>query len=297
MSFSSQVKNELVKIEYESPCCKKSLLYGMMLFGKSFSQQSVCLQTENEPTARLFRSLIKSLYNIDCRITVSPRGRNYTASVLSKTDAQKLFRSFGHSGAESLKINHSILQCPVCLSAFIAGAFLSCGTVSDPKKDYHLEFSVPYYNLSKSLFTLFCEIDELTPKYTNRKGYNIVYFKESESIEGCLYLMGATDSMYDVMNIKIVKDFRNRANRQANCETANINKMVNAVAVQLAAIEKIWKTKGKGFLEESLQSVAQLRYDNSDSSLAELASLYPGKISKSGINHRLKKITEIANSL
>ncbi len=297
MSFSSQVKNELVKIEYESPCCKKSLLYGMMLFGKSFSQQSVCLQTENEPTARLFRSLIKSLYNIDCRITVSPRGRNYTASVLSKTDAQKLFRSFGHSGAESLKINHSILQCPVCLSAFIAGAFLSCGTVSDPKKDYHLEFSVPYYNLSKSLFTLFCEIDELTPKYTNRKGYNIVYFKESESIEGCLYLMGATDSMYDVMNIKIVKDFRNRANRQANCETANINKMVNAVAVQLAAIEKIWKTKGKGFLEESLQSVAQLRYDNPDSSLAELASLYPGKISKSGINHRLKKITEIANSL
>ena len=269
----------------------------MMLFGKSFSEQSVCLQTENEPTARLFRSLIKSLYNIDCRITVSPRGRNYTASVLSKTDAQKLFRSFGHSGAESLKINHSILQCPVCLSAFIAGAFLSCGTVSDPKKDYHLEFSVPYYNLSKSLFTLFCEIDELTPKYTNRKGYNIVYFKESESIEGCLYLMGATDSMYDVMNIKIVKDFRNRANRQANCETANINKMVNAVAVQLAAIEKIWKTKGKGFLEESLQSVAQLRYDNPDSSLAELASLYPGKISKSGINHRLKKITEIANSL
>ena len=297
MSFSSQVKNELVKIEYESPCCKKSLLYGMMLFGKSFSEQSVCLQTENAPTARLFRSLIKSLYNIDCRITVSPRGRNYTASVLSKTDAQKLFRSFGHSGAESLKINHSILQCPVCLSAFIAGAFLSCGTVSDPKKDYHLEFSVPYYNLSKSLFTLFCEIDELTPKYTNRKGYNIVYFKESESIEGCLYLMGATDSMYDVMNIKIVKDFRNRANRQANCETANINKMVNAVAVQLAAIEKIWKTKGKGFLEESLQSVAQLRYDNPDSSLAELASLYPGKISKSGINHRLKKITEIANSL
>ena len=297
MSFSSQVKNELVKIEYESPCCKKSLLYGMMLFGKSFSEQSVCLQTENEPTARLFRSLIKSLYNIDCRITVSPRGRNYTASVLTKTDAQKLFRSFGHSGAESLKINHSIIQCPVCLSAFIAGAFLSCGTVSDPKKDYHLEFSVPYYNLSKSLFTMFCEIDELTPKYTNRKGYNIVYFKESESIEGCLYLMGATDSMYDVMNIKIVKDFRNRANRQANCETANINKMVNAVAVQLAAIEKIWKTKGKGFLEESLQSVAQLRYDNPDSSLAELASLYPGKISKSGINHRLKKITEIANSL
>ena len=138
---------------------------------------------------------------------------------------------------------------------------------------------------------------ELSPKHTNRKGYNVVYFKESESIENCLYMMGASGAMFEMMNIKIFKDFRNKANRQANCETANINKMVNAVAVQISAIEKIWKAKGKNFLSESLESAAELRYENPDSSLAELAGMCSPPISRSGLNHRLKKIVEIANSL
>lgn len=296
MSFSMQVKNELVKTEYEQQCCKRALLYGLSLFGKSFSESSVSLQTENEPTALLFQSLLKDIFNIDAAVTVSPRGRNYTASVSKKTDAQKLFRSFGHDGAGSLKIDHTNFRCEECRKAFLAGVFLACGTLSDPKKDYHLEFTVPYYNLSKSLFTLLQEM-ELSPKHTNRKGYNIVYFKESESIENCLYMMGASGSMFEMMNIKIFKDFRNKANRQANCETANINKMVNAVAVQITAIEKIWKLKGKNFLNESLESAAELRYENPDSSLAELAQLCSPPISRSGLNHRLKRIVEIANGL
>ena len=296
MSFSSQVKNELVKTEYEQPCCKRALLYGLSLFGKSFSENSVSLQTENEPTALLFQSLTKEIFNIEAAVVPSPRGRNFTASVLNKTGGQKLFRSFGHSGAESLKIDHTNFRCDHCSNAFLAGVFLACGTLSDPKKDYHLEFSVPYYNLSKSLFTLLQEM-ELGPKYTNRKGYNIVYFKESEAIENCLYMMGASGSMFEMMNIKIFKDFRNKANRQANCETANINKMVNAVAVQITAIEKIWRLKGKKYLSEELETAAELRYENPDSSLAELAELYPGQISRSGLNHRLKRIVDIANSL
>lgn len=110
-------------------------------------------------------------------------------------------------------------------------------------------------------------------------------------------MMGASGSMFEMMNIKIFKDFRNKANRQANCETANINKMVNAVAVQITAIEKIWKLKGKNFLNESLESAAELRYENPDSSLAELAQLCSPPISRSGLNHRLKRIVEIANGL
>ena len=296
MSFSTQVKNELVKTEYERSCCKRALLYGLSLFGKSFSENSVSLQTENEPTARLFQSLLKEIFNMGARVDVSPRGRNFTASVSSKTDAQKLFRSFGHDGVGSLKIDHTNFRCEDCGKAFLAGVFLACGTLSDPKKDYHLEFSVPYYNLSKSLFTLLQEM-ELSPKHTNRKGYNVVYFKESESIENCLYMMGASGAMFEMMNIKIFKDFRNKANRQANCETANINKMVNAVAVQISAIEKIWRAKGRNFLSESLESAAELRYENPDSSLAELAGMCSPPISRSCLNHRLKKIVEIASSL
>ena len=291
-----QVKNELVKKEYEQACCKKALLYGLCIFGKSFSASAVSLQTENESVASLYKRLIKELFNIKADIKKSPKGRSFTVSVCEKNDCKKLLKYFGHDGIGSIRINHNNFDCEDCSRAFAAGAFLSCGTISDPKKDYHLEFTMPYFNLSKSLFTLLDEM-ELNPKYTNRKGYNVVYFKESESIESCLYIMGASDAMFEMMNIKIVKDFRNKANRQANCETANINKMVNAVAVQLQAIEKIKSRKGLEFLPQNLQEVAKLRYDNPDLSLAELAQMCNPPMSRSGINHRLKRIIDISKEL
>ena len=296
MSFSMQVKDELVKTEYEPACCKKSLLYGMCIFGKSFSAGSVSLQTENENVAGLYANLLKELFNINYTVKKSPKGRNITVSVSEKSDAAKLFKSFGHEGAGSLKINHSNFDCENCVKAFTAGAFLSCGTISTPEKDYHLEFTVPYLNLSKSLMTLIEEM-ELKPKYTYRHGYNIVYFKESESIEDCLYLMGASDAMFEMMNVKIVKDFRNMANRKANCETANINRMVNAVAGQIQAIDKIWNKKGKEYLPENLETLAELRYENPDLSLSELAQMCNPSLSRSGVNHRLKKIIDIAAEL
>ena len=143
-----------------------------------------------------------------------------------------------------------------------------------------MEFTVAFLNLSKSLVTLLEEID-LAPKTANRKGYNIVYFKDSEAIEDCLYIMGASTSMFDMMNIEIVKDFRNKANRAANCETA--------------AIEKIEEKKGLDFLKPDLKEMAVLRQDNPEASLAELSKL--SGLSRSGVNHRLKKIVEIAKEL
>lgn len=296
MSFSQSVKDELVKTEYESFCCKKSLLYGMCLFGKTFDDSSISLQTENENIARLYSDLLLSLYNIKNETKQSVGGRNYTVSVCDKQDCVKLMKVFAHTEKGSKKINHSVFDCENCRNAFIAGAFLSCGTVSSPEKDYHLEFSVPYFNLSKSLLTLLDEI-ELNPKYANRNGYNVVYFKGSESIEDCLYLMGASNAMFEMMNIKIVKDFRNKANRQANCETANISRMVNAVSEQIVAIEKIWNKKGREYLPENLETAAEIRYENPDLSLAELASLCNPPLSKSGLNHRLKRIVEISKEL
>ena len=137
----------------------------------------------------------------------------------------------------SLRVNYANFDCENCQNAFIAGAFLSCGTVSSPKSDYHLEFTVPYQNLAASFVTML-EEKELKPGLTNRKGYHILYFKGSEAIEDCLYLMGASGAMFEMMNVKIVKDIRNSANRKANCETANIERMVQAVRVQLDAIRE-----------------------------------------------------------
>ncbi|MBR3149526.1 MAG: DNA-binding protein WhiA [Eubacterium sp.] len=297
MTFSSQVKNELVKIEYDKRCCKKSLLYGMALFSKCFSSRRMTFQSENENIIMLCKRLLKELCNVDTTVTVSPSGRIFTIDIKSKKTAAMLFNYFAHSEHEtSLKINFSNFDCQQCQNAFLAGVFLSCGTVSSPNKDYHLEFSVAFLNLTKSLITLFAESD-LTPKLVQRKGYHIIYFKDSESIEDCLYIMGASASMFDMMNVKIVKEIRNAANRKANCETANIEKTVKAASPQIAAIMKIQKTKGLDYLSEPLREMAEIRLENPDLSLSELAEQFNPPISRSGANHRLQRLIKIADEL
>ena len=203
-------------------------------------------------------------------------------------------KTFAHQGFGSLRVNYANFDCENCQNAFIAGAFLSCGTVSSPKSDYHLEFTVPYQNLAASFVTML-EEKELKPGLTNRKGYHILYFKGSEAIEDCLYLMGASGAMFEMMNVKIVKDIRNSANRKANCETANIERMVQAVRVQLDAIEKIRRLRGLEYLSEDLHAMAILREENPDSSLSELAEM--SALSRSGVNHRLRRIVDIAAAL
>ncbi len=294
MSFSQDVKNELLQTEYNSACCEKALLYGLLIFGKSFFSYGIRIQTENEGIARLCKRLIKKYCNVKCDIIVSPKGRSFSINVEKKSECDKILGVFGHNDSGSLKINHSNFDCQQCPRSFLAGAFLSCGTVSDPKKDYHLEFTVPYMNLSKSLVT-FLEETELSPKQSSRKGYNVVYFKGSGAIEDCLYLMGASSAMFEMMNIEIVKDFRNKANRTANCETANIERTVKASYLQIGAIEKIEKEKGLDYLKKDLKEMAVLRRNNPEASLAELSRL--SKMSRSGVNHRLKKIIEIAENI
>ena len=297
MSFSSKVKNELQKNEYENRCCQKSLLYGMALFSKSFSFSKITFQSENEGTTELFKRLLKELCNIDCKIAVSPSGKSFSIDIKSRKNATKLMSFFEHSSDEkNLVINTSNFHCDGCIKAFYAGAFLSCGTISSPEKDYHLEFTVPYLNLAKSFITLLNEAD-LNPKIIKRKGYNVIYFKDSETIEDFLYIMGAPSSMFDMMNIKIVKEIRNSANRKANCETANIEKTVQASMPQIEAILKIKKKKGLDWLSAPLREMAIIRLENPDLSLSELAQLFDPPISKSGVNHRLKRLEEIAKDL
>lgn len=297
MSFSSQVKKELVSLEPLNNCCKKSLLYGMTLFSKSFSYSEIVFQSKSQETASLCSKLLKELCSIDTKIKTSPAGKIYTVAVTRATNVARVMAYFGHQrGETSLRINFSNFECDECQSAFLRGAFLACGAISSPEKDYHLEFSVPYMNLSKSLVTALQEM-ELSPKLTNRKGYNIIYFKDSEVIEDCLYIMGASKSMFDMMNVKIVKEIRNSANRKANCETANIEKTVAAASPQIAAIMKIEKEKGLDSLSEPLRQMAEIRMENPDASLNELAEMFEPPISRSGVNHRLSRLVKIAEEL
>lgn len=265
-----------------------------MPFGKSFSSRQVALQTENPRIAEKYSVLLAEICRVEAAVVPSPGRRSFTVSVTDGSDCAKILKTFAHQGAGSLRVNYANFDCENCQNAFIAGAFLSCGTVSSPKSDYHLEFTVPYQNLAASFVTML-EEKELKPGLTNRKGYHILYFKGSEAIEDCLYLMGASGAMFEMMNVKIVKDIRNSANRKANCETANIERMVQAVRVQLDAIEKIRRLRGLEYLSEDLHAMARLREENPDSSLSELAEM--SALSRSGVNHRLRRIVDIAAAL
>lgn len=180
--------------------------------------------------------------------------------------------------------------------SLIAGAFLACGTITNPTKDYHLEFVVHDVKLAQELMNILRRCG-FKPKSVKRNNVDVVYFKDSESIEDLLVVMGASNSSLEIMGAKILKDVRNNVNRKVNFETANFEKTVYAATEQIIAIRKIEKEKGLIFLPEELRNLAKLRLENPDYSLRQLGEESEPKISRSGVNHRLSKIMKIAEEL
>lgn len=296
MSFSAEIKAELISVEDENECCPHAMAYGMLICGRSFGRTSICLQTDNKDIAEKYCELTVESSGIDPEIQCSS-SEKYKASVTLKSDRLMVLNAFGHDGNEfTLRVNRANLQDDCCISAFLRGAFLSCGTLTDPKKDYHLEFVLPYMKLSEDLYLLMQELD-LNPKKTIRKGSHIVYFKESEGIEDILMRMGAQNGAFELMQVKVMKDVRNNINRKTNFETANISRTASAAAEQIFAIETIIEKRGLDFLPPELQEIAELRLENPEMSLRELGEHLSEPISRSGINHRLKRLQEIAKEI
>lgn len=297
MGFSAKVKAELCTVKTEKKCCRKAEAYGMVLFSRFYSKSAIAVQTENENTAKRYYSLLYAATGVSCDIAVPKQNSGlYTVSVKNR-DIHKVLDFFSHTGAELvLRLNRANLEYDCCVYAFLRGAFLTCGTVTDPNSEYHLEFLIPRKKLATDFMTLLSECG-LSPKLTERKGAAIVYFKESEAIEDIFTMMQATNSSLALMNIKILKDVRNRVNRRTNCETANIDRTMRAAEEQIKAIEKIEARGGIGSLPSELYEIAFLRKNNPYESLSELSKMMKTPLSRSGINHRLKKIIEYAESL
>ncbi len=298
MSFSSEIKNELAALSNESPCCDVAQTYGMAELGRSFSLLGVSWQTEHEAAAKRYAALLKTICGVVPQCTEPAEGKPgmYVVSVPPEARRRVLER-FGHDGLEvTRRLNRAVLECDACPAAFLRGAFLACGAITNPQIDYHLEFSVPYLNLSRDLTALLGELG-FHARTVRRKGNYVVYFKESEQIEDCLTLMGATNASLELMNVKIVKSIRNKVNRAANCETANLDKTVAAALVQSEAVKKIERHAGLESLPEELRELCRLRLENPDLSLRELGELLEPPISRSGVNHRFRRILEIAEKL
>ncbi|MDU7337638.1 MAG: DNA-binding protein WhiA [Clostridium sp.] len=300
MSFSYDAKLEMCKLEPEQSCCEKAECYGLLLCAKSFSLQAVSLVTEHSLVARRAAQLTAQTTGaiVDVRTAVSFHRSSYTLLVQEESQRSQVLAAFGHSGKEiSLRVNLANLENDCCKAAFLRGVFLSCGTVTDPNKDYHLELILPYMNLAKDIMSLLREGMDFHPALVNRKGAFVVYIKGGDRIADLLTYMGAGGAAMELMQVRMLKEVRNNVNRKTNFETANIDKTVGASVRQVEAIEKIRDTVGLEVLPEELRETAELRLENPELSLRELGQLFQTPVSRSGVNHRLRRLIEEAENL
>ena len=304
MSFSSQIKDELIKITDMPECCLHAMAYGMLLFGRSFNSSGISLMTDNEAVANKYTEVVEKACGIRANVSVSDAGkftldfdenqRQELLSAFSSTGRERVLRiDRGNLLNESEKENEN-LNC--CNAAFLRGAFLSCGTASDPNKSYHMEFVVPFKTLSFDLLKILTDYG-LKAKHMVRRYVNVIYIKDSESIEDLLAIIGAPIACLEIMNIKIYKDLRNLTNRRNNFETANFSRTVDASFDQLRAIEKIKEFGEFNTLPDDLKQVAILREENMEASLKEIGEMCSPSMSRSAVNHRLKKLIEFADKL
>ena len=296
MSFSSSVKTELADLGVERDCCLKAETYGLLLFSRSFTASEMLLQTENRAVAQRWYHFVKKVCAVKPVLQESKAGVCHL-SIPSPSDRIKALETFGHSAQEtSLHVNRANLEDECCMQAFVRGAFLSCASMTDPNKEYHLEFLMPRRRLSGDFVSILNEL-QIPSSQTLRKGVGVIYLKGSEHIEDLLTNIGAMSSTLQLMNIKIYKDMRNVINRRANCETANITRTVEAALAQAEDIAFLSEIGEFEKLPARLREVAILRRDNPELSLSELGKLATPQLSRSGVNHRLTKLSELAAEL
>lgn len=300
MSFSYSVKKELCSVITDRDR-KYACLYGMLLFCRNFSADSIVFQTENDMVCELFCKLADDVLGGSGVTSVSKttRKNNTVLYALSIEDEKYREEIIYRYHISSSSLIHRIQDENIdnnSIFAFVAGAFLSCGSVAEPIKEYHLEFVVPYFDLMNDLLNVLTSLG-FNAKSTERKGTYVIYLKGSEDIEDLITFMGATMSSIDLMNVKIYKDVRNKANRIANCDAANIERTLKASEKQIEDIEYIMNTEGLESLTPELRNMAELRLENPDVSLKELGEMLDKPVGRSGANHRLKKLMEIAERI
>lgn len=304
MSFTSETKLTLCDLGRTKECCKRAELYGLLAFGSVFSADRIKYVTENRPLSEMITALLFELYGVEANFYVSEkksRGeyeqdgvcRGYKITVSNTSATNRIYSSFLNEKASSRHIPKGLFLCAECADAFLRGAFLSSGMVSDPSDSYHLEISTTHFVLSQELAALLCERG-IDAKLTKRHSSYVVYIKRSEEIENFLIMIGAKKAVFRLMDEKIRSDIRNNANRISNCEVANLDKSIGASQLQIAAIHRLEDSGKLGTLSEELQNTARLRLENPGVTVGELARLHMPPISKSGATHRLAKLVALS---
>ena len=270
----------------------QALTYGLLLFGRAFKPQKISMQSENEAVTRLYATMIQKSYDVSVKVNKGEsKNVTYRAEVTDEIDRLKILASVDFGMVEG-KISHEFFNRACCEAAFVRGAFLSCGQMSDPEKSYRVDFPVKSEALATELRDILLRHEVSANISTRGSGY-VVYIKRSEMIINLLALMGASVRSLELIETTIIKEANNKTNRIFNCDGANINKTIEASFKQRTAIEYLIKREMLSSLPEELISAANLRMEYPESSLKELCKNSPEPITVSGLNHRLKKIIEI----
>lgn len=309
MSFSGDIKEELSRPSSAGRHCRLAETAAILsLCGKIIITENdrycVKIQTENLPVARKYFTLLRKAFNIKAEVSVRKNRETCSCSVVVCKDreARRLLKETclldedGNIQECTSLIHNQLLKQNCCRRAFIRGAFLAAGSVSDPKKSYHFEIVASSKEKAVQLQELLFGY-QIDARIVLRKRHYVVYVKEGSQIVALLGLMGAHVSLMQLENVRIVKEMRNSVNRKVNCETANLNKTVSAAVRQVEDIRYIESRRGLHELSEGLEETARLRLEHPDASLKELGDMMSPKVGKSGVNHRLRKLSLMAEQL
>jgi DNA-binding protein WhiA len=296
MSFSYGTKAELCRDPIGKKCCAVAESYGLLLYCNTFSDREIRIITESRELGARLPKLMRRAFGLAFDVTPSSNEKGKQTFLMNDPDKLRvIFETFGFTGAGMVAhhLNLSVLEDDCCRPSFLRGAFLAGGSVTDPAKRYHLELVTDHYSVSRETYSLLLEMG-FEPKEARRKGNFVIYFKQSTAIEDFLTTVGAPLSAMELMSLKIEKDMRNAVNRKVNCDTANVSKAVDAALLQIEAIEKLSRETGLDSLPDKLRETAALRLLNPDMSLSELAEA--SSLTKSCLNHRLRKLVELAGT-
>lgn len=310
MSFSTQTKDELARLFSEKKCCQRAELAALCRMDGTLTisgahRLGLQVVTENAAAARKIIRLAKQVFQLEVELQIEKSTRlkksnSYVVKFPSSAGLSKVMRDLGILGQEGQiqpGIKKELIRNQCCRRSYLRGVFLGAGSVNSPEGNYHLEIIANDAIYAEEVAALMNRFPGIQAKISSRKNWYIIYLKESEQIINFLNVVGAHQALLNFENTRIVKGMRNQVNRLVNCETANLNKTVNASVRQLENIRFIQEAIGLDKLPARLKMIAAVRLENPDVSLKELGEMMDPPIGKSGVNHRMRKLEELAEEL
>lgn len=296
-SFSGSAKAEICRGMAQKRCCAQAACFGILLFCNSFGADGIRIITESQDLARNLPKMFKKAFGLEFDVQPdSDAAGKMNFQILKPEKIAVIMDAYGFDIRDTfcLHINLPVVEEDCCRAAFLKGAFLAGGSVTDPEKGYHLEFTTTHQAVARECYSLMVEVLGFCPKSAKRGGGHVLYMKQSEMISDFLTFLGAPVAAMGIMEAKLEKELNNRVNRRCNCDDANTSKVVEAAQEQLAAIRILQE---KGLYQQlplKLQQAATARTEHPELSLTELAAMMEPPITKPAMNHRLKKLIHMA---